>query len=218
MVVGVIDRTDADGPGQVTVGTTLRWSAGLSCTRVAAARPVAAQERPDQVAVVPLTGGLALLAVRGLAAALAEVFLSAFAAPPWNQTSCQARSLPDRMLADAGQPGFVLALARTHGGGLAGFGYGLPRCPAPGSGAHPLPFAEPRPFELCDLAVRPSAGGTGAWQALHDGILAASGPQPRWLVTPPAGRLYQASGWQVSRVLPGDAADGGGRILMTRPC
>jgi ribosomal protein S18 acetylase RimI-like enzyme len=107
------------------------------------------------------------------------------------------------MLADERAAGLVLALAFTGGGtSLAGFGYGLRRPPAPGAGHLPFPDAEP--FEFCELAVRPAARGLGAERALHDVILQASGPQPRWLVTHPAAgpavRLYQSSGWQVRRV------------------
>jgi len=218
MSAGVVDGTYADVIGRAAAGTTLRWSAGLSCRRVPA-HPAAAGTRADQVKVTTLTGDLASLAVGGLAAALADVFLAAFAGPPWNETPARARQLPARMLAEVRQPGFVLALALTRCGGLAGFGYGLPRGPAPDSSAYPLPSAGPEPFQLCELAVRPSARGTGAGQALHDGILAVSGPRPRWLVTHlaagPAVRLYQSRGWQVGRVLPGDAG-GSSRLLMTR--
>jgi GNAT superfamily N-acetyltransferase len=132
-------------------------------------------------------GGLAGMAACSLAPVLAEVALSAFAAPPWNETRGHARKLVSLMLADAQQPGFTLALAFISGGArLAGFGYGLSRCPIPGSAADSLPFAGTEPFEFCQLAVRPAARGIGAGRALHDAVLAASGPQPRRLVTHPA--------------------------------
>jgi GNAT superfamily N-acetyltransferase len=69
----------------------------------------------------------------------------------------------------------------------AGFGYGLRRRPQPYAQAGHLAFAAADPFEFCELAVRPSARGLGAGRALHDAIVEASGPQPRWLVTHPEG-------------------------------
>ena len=178
------------------------------------------QRRIPQVAVIALTGDQAGLAVRGLAAALAEVAAAAFAAPPWSETPAQARRLAVRMLEDAQRPGFTVSLAFTGAGtGLAGFGYGLRRPPAPGTGGDCLPFPDAEPFEFCELAIRPSARGLGAGRALHDAILQASGPQPRWLVTHPAAepavRLYQSSGWQVRRVFA-SSTDGSSRLLMTR--
>lgn len=173
-----------------------------------------------RVAVIPLTGGLAAMTARTLAPELAEVAESAFAARPWSQTPAQARRLASRMLADARRPGFALALAFTGGGmRLVGFGYGLPRGPVPGSAVDSLPFTTAEPFEFCVLAVSPDARGIGAGRALHDAVLAASGPQPRWLVTHlaavPAVGLYQSSGWQAGRVCSGLARSG--RLLMTRP-
>ena len=176
-----------------------------------------------RVSVITLIGGLANLAVSGLRPVLAEVALSAFTAPPWNETPAQARQLADRMLADAQRPGFALALAFTCGGmRLVGFGYGLPRCPAPDSAMGTLPFASSagtEPFEFCELAVTPDARGIGVGRALHDTVLAASNPQPRWLVTHPAAhpavRLYQTSGWQITRVFP-SSTNGSSRLLMTR--
>ena len=114
----------------------------------------------------------------------------------------------------------MLALAFTGSGpALAGFGYGIPRWPAPGIAGTGLAFDSTEPFELCELAVLPAARGHGAGRALHDAIIAASGPQPRWLVTHPAARaaasLYRATGWQTRRLFP-SRADGGTRLLMTR--
>lgn len=173
-----------------------------------------------RVAVIPLAGGLATMTARSLAPELAKVAESAFAAPPWRQTPAQARRRASRMLADAQRPGFTLALAFTCGGmRLVGFGYGLPRGPVPGSAVDPLPFTAAEPFEFCELVVSPDARGIGAGRALHDAVLAASGPQPRWLVTHlaavPAVGLYQSSGWQISRGFSGPARDS--RLLMTRP-
>lgn len=188
----------------------------------AAALPPVAGRRGAQVSVIPLAGPVAGLAVRSLAVELAEVALASFGAPPWNETPAQARQLVDRMLTDAQRPGVVFALGFTGGGmRLVGFGYGLPRWPAPGSAAGPLPFAGAVPFEFCELAVGPAARGLGTGRALHDAVLATSGPQPRWLVTHPAARpavgLYQASGWQISRTFR-SAANGSSRLLMTRRC
>lgn len=132
MGIGAVNGTCHATGSNVTSDTGQQWSAGLSC-KLVAARPVVRGRRPAQVAVITLTGGLAAVAVRGLAPALTEVALSAFAAPPWNETPSHARQLAARMLADASHPGFALALAFTGGGTcLTGFGYGLP--PLPGAG------------------------------------------------------------------------------------
>jgi ribosomal protein S18 acetylase RimI-like enzyme len=131
-----------------------------------------------------------------------------------------SRQLTRQLLADSRRPAFALALAFAgRGPALAGFAYGLRRWPYPAAGDdHAFPRTEP--FELCELAVRPAAQGRGAGRALHDAILAASGPQPRWLVTHPAAhpavRLYRASGWHTRRVYP-SRADGTPRVFMTRP-
>ena len=61
--------------------------------------------------------------------------------------------------------------------------------------------------------------GKGAGRALHDAVIAASGPQPRWLVTHPAVGpavgLYQVTGWQAGHQFASRAHDGT-RLLMTR--
>lgn len=187
----------------------------------AATLPAVRARRPAQVSVIPLTGPLAGLAARSLAVELAEVALAAFQAPPWNETPAHARQLVDRMLTDTQSPGVACALAFTGGRmRLAGFGYGLPRGPAPDGAVGSVPFARAEPFEFCELAVRPAARGLGTGRALHDAVVAASGPQPRWLVTHPAAgpavRLYQTSGWQICR--PFRSANGSRRLLMTRHC
>ena len=182
---------------------------------VASARP-----NDAQFTIITMTGPLAAVAVGGLASELSDLAAAAFAAPPWKETPAHARQLTTRMLADARQPAFVLAFAfKGHGPALAGFGYGVPRWPDPviaGTGQ----ASTTDPFELCELAVRPGARGHGAGQALHDAIVAASGPQPRWLVTHPAARpavsLYRASGWHTKRLFP-SRADGSPRLLMARP-
>jgi len=188
-------------------------------TRSAPSSPDRRRDIP-QVTVITLTGDQAGLAVRGLVAPLAEVAAAAFAAPPWSETPTQARRLAVRMLEDAQRPGFTVSLAFTGAGtGLAGFGYGLRRPPAPGLGGDCLPFPDADPFEFCELAIKPAARGIGAGRALHNAVLRASGPQPRWLVTHPAAepavRLYQTSGWQVRRVFASNT-NGSSRLLMTR--
>ena len=73
------------------------------------------------------------------------------------------------------------------GAALDGFAYGLPRWQrAALAGGWPMPGAT-APFEFRELAVRPAAQGQGR-TALHDGVVAASGPQRRWLTTHTAAR------------------------------
>ena len=169
--------------------------------------------------VIHMTGSLASEAARALAGELTVLAAAAFAGPPWNETPAQARQLYGQILADAMYPAFTLALAFTgHGPALAGFGYGIPRWPRGITGTG-LPPGGTAPFELCELAVLPAARGQGAGRALHDAIIAASGPRQRWLVTHPAARpaigLYRASGWHSRRMFP-SRADGSTRLLMTR--
>ncbi|HUK70507.1 MAG TPA: GNAT family N-acetyltransferase [Streptosporangiaceae bacterium] len=170
-------------------------------------------------AVVTLAGPPAAMAVQDLAAALAAVAEAAFGAPPWNEPAGQARMAVKRMLDDAGRTGFVLALARApRGAPLDGFAYGLPRWHLAALADRHVPGGA-APFEFRELAVRPAAQGKGIGTALHDGVIAASGPQRRWLATHagarPALSLYRNRGWHAARLIPG-SADGSMRLLMTR--
>jgi len=172
-----------------------------------------------RLTVIPMTGPLAGEAARALAGELTVLAAEAFAGPPWNETPAHARQLAGQILADAAHPAFTLALAFTgHGPALAGFGYGIPRWPRGITGTG-LPPGGTEPFEFCELAVLPAARGWGAGRALHDAVLAASGPRQRWLVTHPAASpavsLYRASGWHARRMFP-SRADGSTRLLMTR--
>jgi len=178
---------------------------------VASARPNA-----RQFAIIAMTGPLATVAADGPVSKLSDLAAAAFSAPPWKEMPAHARQLANRMLADARRPAFAFT---GYGPTLAGFGYGVPRWPDPviaGTGQ----ASATEPFELCELAVRPGARGRGAGRALHDAIIAAAGPQPRWLVTHPAARpavsLYRAKGWHTRRLFPSRAA-GSPRLLMARP-
>jgi hypothetical protein len=64
----------------------------------------------------------AAMAAEGLAAALAAVAEAAFAVPPWNEPTAQARMAVERMPDDAGHTGFALAVALApRGAALDGF-------------------------------------------------------------------------------------------------
>jgi len=169
--------------------------------------------------VIHMTGSRAAEAARALAGELTVLACGAFAGPPWNETPAQARHLAGQILADTAHPAFTLALAFSgRGPALAGFGYGIPRWPRGIPGTGPVRGGT-EPFELCELAVLPAAQGRGAGRALHDAILAASGPRRRWLVTHPEARpavgLYRAAGWHAGQVFP-SRADGSTRLYMTR--
>jgi len=189
-------------------------------TPAPAAAPRTETARHGRAEVFALAGAAAAMAAEGLAPALAEIAAAAFAGPPWNETADQAGRAVDQMLSSARHGSFVLAIALAPTGpGLAGFAYGLPGWhPAVLGGYQPEPGCIP-PFELCELAVRPSARGRGAGAALHDAILAVSGPQRRWLATHPAARpalgLYRSRGWHTARLVP-STRDGTTRLLMTR--
>ena len=185
-----------------------------------AAIPSAGPDSAGRFTLITMTGPLAVAAAGGLIDELSELAAAAFSGPPWHETPVQARQLTGRMLAEARHPGFVLAFAFAgHGPALAGFGYGLPRRPGDHVAGTLLTF-HGEPFEFCELAVRPAMRGQGAGRALHDAIVTASGPQPRWLVTHPAARpavsLYRASGWHTRRLFP-SRVDGSTRLLMARP-
>jgi GNAT superfamily N-acetyltransferase len=185
-----------------------------------AAGPRPATARYGRAEVIALTGAMAATAAEGLAPALAEIAAAAFAGPPWNEADGQAGRAVDQMLACARRRSFVLAVALApEGPGLAGFAYGLPGWHPAILGGRPPEPADAPPFELCELAVRPSARGRGVGAALHDAILAVSGPRLRWLTTHPAARpalgLYRSRGWHTTRLVP-SARDGTTRLLMTR--
>jgi len=176
--------------------------------------------RHGQAEVIALTGTPAAMAAEQLAPWLARIAATAFAGPPWNETASQAGRAIDHMLASSRHESFALAVAfAPQGAEPVGFAYGLPGWhPSVRARRTPGP-ASPPPFALCELAVRPSGRGRGAGAALHDAILAVSGPQQRWLTTHPAARpalsLYRTRGWHTTRLIP-SAADGTLRLLMTR--
>jgi len=177
-----------------------------------AASPRAETARPGLGRVLALTGADAATAGQRLAPALAQVAAAAFAGPPWHEAAPDAARSVDRMLACARHGSFALAVAfAPEGPGLDGFAYGRPGWHPAVPGGYPPDPACAAPFELCELAVRPSARGRGAGAALHDAIVAASGPRRRWLTTHPAARpalgLYRSRGWQTIRLLP-SARDG----------
>ncbi len=185
-----------------------------------AAAPPARLTGAGRFTVAVVTGPRADALASGLAGDVCDLAAAVFAAPPWNQTPAHARLLTDRMLADAEQAAFVLAVAfNGDGPGLAGFAYGVPRWPEPGLAAGALTAGGTGPFEFCELAVSPAARGLGAGRALHDAVVGASGPQQRWLVTHPAARpavaLYRARGWHTRRLFP-SRTDASIRLLMAR--
>ena len=178
-----------------------------SAQPVTAVAPSGRTDSAARFTVITMAGALAAEAAAGLAGDLADLAATSFASPPWNEAPANAKQLTRQLLADARHPAFVLALAFAgHGPALAGFGYGLRRWPYPVAAGDGPALAGTEPFELCELAVRPAAQGHGTGRALHDAILAASGPQPRWLVTHPdahpAVRLYHATGWHTGGCTP----------------
>ena len=169
----------------------------------------------------PARTGIRLVAPGEVSACLGTInslARQAFAGYPWYETADEADRLVVRLIRDAGDEGFVLALAHAERT-PAGFAYGTrSNLAALYAGHRPGP-GEP-PFELRELAVTPQARGRGIGGALHDAVVAAAPHGPRWLSThphaAPALALYRGRGWQARRLWPVPGGAGATRLLMYR--
>lgn len=151
------------------------------------------------------------------ATAMRSVYAQTFAAAPWHETPAMADEYQARLAEDAQRPGFVSACAVLDGE-FAGFAtarttpstlpgnrcypqvaalLGVHRCAEWLSGAR----------EVDELAVLPSARGSGLGTALLTAVTAAAPQQRSWLLTSPradgALRFYRSTGWhQVTHPAP----------------
>jgi hypothetical protein len=139
---------------------TQRASSGfrLLARRPGAARPGRVPNGTGGFEIVTLRGAVGAMAGERLAPALGAVAASA-------GEPAAGRLIISQMLAGAGGPGFVLALALgCPGPQLAGFGYGIPR------------WRGAPPPEGCRVAVLACAQGLGMSEALRAAVLAAIQP------------------------------------------
>lgn len=185
--------------------------------RLAAATPDRASPPPlastPRIRIVPADG------VAALAEHLRAIAQSVFTAPPWSEDPGRARTTTERLLSDAAQPGFMLAVAE-HGPHITGFAYGCPGRGLAWYASHPDATGTTEPFELRELAVLSHARGHGTGAALHDAVMTTAEGRPCWLTTDahalPAVALYRSRGWQTMHLLPAIRRHSPG-LLMRKP-
>ncbi|MFJ6730428.1 GNAT family N-acetyltransferase [Streptomyces sp. NPDC091281] len=155
------------------------------------------------------------------AAALRSVYVDAFCAPPWGEDESRADAFLERLADDRHRPGFTAVLAFT-GGGLAGFATAWTTpAPFPTDRRHPQAAAALGPRRTADwlcgalgvdeLAVRPTAHGTGIATALLTTVTTTAPDGRAWLLTslrnPRALAFYAREGW-TRTTHPAPAGDG----------
>lgn len=177
------------------------------------------------IQVQVFAGGDALLAHTP---ALRSVYAAAFCVPPWGEDEERATEFTDRLTADARRPGFGAALA-FRAGELLGFATGwITPAPFPGDRCYPQVAAGLGPertadwlvgaLEIDELAVRPTARGTGTAEALLRALTATAPGGRCWLLTsaqaPRAMSFYRRRGWtQATHPSP----DGKGVVVFLGP-
>ncbi|MGW7075010.1 GNAT family N-acetyltransferase [Streptomyces sp. NPDC054866] len=159
---------------------------------------------------------------------LRTVYAEAFGVPPWYEDEERVAEFLVRLGDDVRRPGFTAAIA-LEGTGIAGFttGWTTPdpfpadRCypqAAAGLGAERALSWLCGAREIDELAVRPTAQGTGIGAALLD-AMASGAPDDRvWLLTsvrsPQAMGFYGRQGWtQATHPSP----DGKGVVVFLGP-
>ncbi|MET8825525.1 GNAT family N-acetyltransferase [Streptomyces sp. NPDC004610] len=178
-----------------------------------------------EVQVQVFAGDDALLAHT---AALRSVYAAAFCAPPWDEDEEKATEFADRLPADARRPGFAAALA-FRAGELLGFAIGWTTPdPFPADRCYPQAAAGLGPeratdwlvgaLEIDELALRPTAQGTGTAEALLRAVSATAPGGRCWLLTsaqaPRAMSFYRRRGWtQATHPSP----DGKGIVVFLGP-
>lgn len=144
--------------------------------------------------------------VLGLGAELREVYTEAFTAPPWGDDPSETLRWWERVATDVHRPGFRATVARS--GRVDGFGFAwTTEAPFP----HDRAYRRVRELlgedgverlligrlEVDELAVRPSAQGTGLGRRLLADLV---GDEPAWLLTArkatDAVAFYERLGWR----------------------
>ncbi|GLZ79776.1 hypothetical protein Afil01_45830 [Actinorhabdospora filicis] len=146
-------------------------------------------------------------------AQLREVYTEAFSGPPWGEDPTETARWWERATADVRRPGFRAVVAR--GERVDGFGFAWTTA---------APFPRDRAYrrvldllgedgvarhlvgalEVDELAVRPSAQGTGLGRRLLAELV---GERPAWLLTARKAvdtvAFYDRVGWRRAPALPG---------------
>ncbi|WP_086692967.1 GNAT family N-acetyltransferase [Streptomyces recifensis] len=157
-----------------------------------------------------------------------SAYLDAFAAPPWDEGEPEADAFAARLVTNAGRPGFTAALA-IEGESVLGFATAW---------TTPVPFPTDRSYgqasaalgaerthawlcgalEIDELALRPSAQGTGLGSRLLDAVTRDCPEGRAWLLTSQrsarAMSFYRHLGWYQATH---PCADGDGLVVFLGP-
>ncbi|MEU4097519.1 GNAT family N-acetyltransferase [Streptomyces sp. NPDC026673] len=162
------------------------------------------------------------------APALRVAYREAFSAPPWNEGDREADLFLDRLARDVVRPGFTAAVA-CAGDELLGFATAWTTpSPFPSGRCYGLAHAalgtDRTAAWLCgarevdELAVRPTAQGTGVAAGLLDAVTNDAPGDRAWLLTSVqatrALRFYRRSGWTQATH---PAEDGTGITVLLGP-
>ncbi|MEU2600744.1 GNAT family N-acetyltransferase [Streptomyces hirsutus] len=159
---------------------------------------------------------------------LRSVYVAAFCAPPWNEDEKKADEFASRLPANVRRPGFTAAAA-ARDGDVVGFATAWTTpAPFPTDRCYPQVAAGLGPghtadwlcgaLEIDELAVRPTARGTGLAGNLLEAVT-QDAPEGRvWLLTsvqnPRAMTFYRRQGWtQATHPSP----DGRGIVVFLGP-
>ncbi|MET7677758.1 GNAT family N-acetyltransferase [Streptomyces seoulensis] len=163
-----------------------------------------------------------------LVEAVRSAYLDAFAAPPWDEGDSEADAFAARLATNTGRPGFTAALA-VQGERVLGFATAW---------TTPVPFPADRSYaqaeaalgperigawlcgalEVDELALRPSAQGTGLGARLLDAVTHGCPEGRAWLLTSQrsarAMSFYRHLGWHQATH---PCADGDGLVVFLGP-
>ncbi|MGV9699468.1 N-acetyltransferase family protein [Streptomyces sp. NPDC003470] len=159
---------------------------------------------------------------------LRSVYVDAFCAPPWNEDEQKAAEFVGRLPGNVRRPGFT-AVTAVNDGEVLGFAtawttlapFPDDRCyrqAAAGLGTERTLDWLCGAREIDELAVRPSAQGTGLAAALLEAVTADAPKGRSWLLTsvgaPRAASFYRSQGWtQATHPSP----QGGGIAVFLGP-
>ncbi|MFZ4239785.1 GNAT family N-acetyltransferase [Streptomyces murinus] len=147
--------------------------------------------------------------LRSHGADLRSVYADAFCAPPWNEDGGRADAFVARLGSDVRRPGFTAALA-FHGEEVVGFATAwVTPTPFPADRCHPQAASGLGPGrteawlcgarEVDELAVRPTARGTGTAAGLLRAVTEDAPGGRAWLLTSlrsaEAMAFYRHQGW-----------------------
>ncbi|MFJ3895388.1 GNAT family N-acetyltransferase [Streptomyces sp. NPDC090083] len=161
---------------------------------------------------------------------LHSVYLDAFCAPPWNEDTERAVEFVGRLPGNARRPGFIAALAFAGQEEVTGFAtawttlspFPTDRCyPQAAAGLGPDRTADRLcgAREIDELAVRPTARGSGLAAELLEAVCQDAPGGRSWLLTsvrsPRAMAFYRGQGWaQATHPSP----EGSGTVVFLGPC